>query len=201
MTLIVKDTQYRVDFTFGLTVTLMLLLCSEDTIFLCLVSSMLHETGHLLFMYAFSQKVESVTFGAFGIRIQRYSSCVLSYKKEAVIAFGGILVNFLIAFFSCLYYYLQGSSFALKLMGVNIIIALFNMIPIEVLDMGRVIRCTMLSFMEENLCDRIIKTVSFIFVNALALATVCYSIYIGINISLIAVTLYLYVITLIKKWS
>ncbi len=201
MTLIIKDTQYRVDFTFGLTVTLMLLLCSEDTIFICLLSSMLHETGHLLFMYAFGQKVESVTFGAFGIRIQRYSSCVLSYKKEAVIAFGGILVNFLIAFFSCLYYYLQGSSFALKLMGVNIIIALFNMIPIEVLDMGRVIRYILLTFAEESRCDRILRIISVIFVNALATATIFYSVFIGINVSLIAVTLYLYIITLIKKWS
>ncbi len=201
MTLIVRDTHYRVDFTFGLTVTLMLLLCREDTVILCLVSSMLHEFGHLFFMYIFHQRAESVTFGAFGIRIQRRSSCILSYNKEAVIASGGILINFLIAFFSYLYYYLQSSSFALKLMGVNIIIALFNMIPIEVLDMGRVIRYTLLSFTGENLCDRILKIVSVIFVNALAVATVCCSIFIGINISLIAVTLYLYIITLIKKWS
>ena len=201
MTLIVKDTHYRVDFTFALTVTLMLLLCSEDTIILCLLSSMLHEIGHLFFMYAFHQEVESVIFGAFGIRIQRHSSCGLSYKKEAVIAFGGILINFLIAFFSYLYYYLQGGSFALKLSAVNIIIALFNMIPIEVLDMGRVIRYILLCFAEENLCNRILKITSAVFVNLLAVLCVYYSFFIGINISLIAVTLYLYVITLIKKWS
>lgn len=200
MTLIVKDTLYRINFTFSLTVTFMLLLCSENTVILCLVSSILHEIGHLFFMRIFHQKVESVTFGAFGVRIQRHSGG-LSYKKEAAIAIGGILVNFFIAIFSYLYYYLWRSDFALKLIGVNIIIALFNMIPIDVLDMGRVIRYILLSFVEENLCDRILKIVSVIFVNLLAILCIYYSIFISINISLITVTLYLYIITLIKKWS
>ncbi len=201
MTLIVKETGYRIDFTFAMTVTLMLLLCSEDMVILCLLSSMLHEIGHLFFMYIFHQKVESVTFGAFGVRIQRHIDSALSYKKEAVIALGGILINFLIAIFSYLYYYLWRSDFALKLAIVNIIIAVFNTVPIEVLDMGRFIRYVLLIFAEENLCDRILKIISVIFVNILAILCVCYSLFIGINISFIAVTLYLYIITLIKKWS
>lgn len=201
MTLIIKDTSYRVDFSFALTVTLMLLLCSESTVILCLVSSMLHEMGHLVPMHLLGLKVESVIFGAFGVRIQRCVDCSLSYKKEAVIACGGILVNFIIAIFSYLYYYLQSSDFALKLTGVNIIIALFNMIPIEVLDMGRVIKYILLCRFEENVCDRILRTISVIFVNILVVLCICYSIFVGINLSLIAVTLYLYIITLIKKWS
>ncbi len=168
---------------------------------LCLVSSMLHEIGHLFFMYVFRQRVESVTFGAFGVRIQRHSDCRISYKKEVIIAFGGIMINFLVAIFAYLYYYLWDSDFALKLTGVNIIIALFNTIPVDILDMGRVIRYTLLCFAEENYCDRILKIISAVFVNVLAVLCICYSIFIGVNISLIAVTLYLYVITLIKKWS
>ena len=201
MTLIVKETRYRVGFTFALTVTLMMILCSEDMVIMCLLSSMFHETGHIFFMYVFKQRIESVTFGAFGVRIDRQLSATLSYKKESIIAFGGILVNLLIAIFSYLYYYLCGSDFSLKFAAVNIIIALFNMIPVEVLDMGRVIRYNLLIFMEENRCERILRIISAVFVNLLAILCICYSIFIGINISLIAVTLYLYVITLFKKWS
>ena len=100
MTLIVNETRYKIDFTFALTVTLMLLLCSEETVIISLLSSGLHEMGHLILMFIFRQRVVSVTFGAFGVRIDRQLSQNLSYKKEAIIAFGGIMINFLIAILS-----------------------------------------------------------------------------------------------------
>ena len=90
MTLIINHTNYRIDFTFALTVTLMLIFCQQDTVIICLLSSVFHEAGHLILMQLFRQKITDVTFGAFGIRINRLSTCNLSYKKEAIIASGGI---------------------------------------------------------------------------------------------------------------
>ena len=95
-------------------------------------------------MFIFNQKVISVTFGSFGVRIERQLTQSLSYKKEAVIALGGIGVNFVIASLSAIHYLLYGSDFTFKLSAVNVIIALFNMIPIDTLDMGRVLRYTLL---------------------------------------------------------
>ncbi len=201
MTLIVGSTRYRIDFTFSLTVTLMLLFCQVDTVILCLLSSILHEAGHLIFMYLFRQKILNVTFGAFGVRIDRHFSSEISYKKEAIIAFGGIGVNLLIAFMSALYYYLFGDGFYLRLTAVNIFIALFNMIPIDTLDMGRVLRYTLLCFYDESQCHRILYIISATSVNMLAILCLIYSVGFAVNPSLIAVTVYLYVITLFKKWS
>ena len=201
MTLIINNTRYRVDFTFSLTVTLMLLFCQEDTVIICLMSSLFHEAGHIALMHLFHQKITDVTFGAFGVRINRLSTANLSYKKEAIIAFGGIGINFLIAFAGIIYYYLSGSDFALKLTAVNVFIALFNMIPIDTLDIGRVLRYTLLYSIDEDKCDRILSVISLIFINLLAVICFSYTILIGFNLSLITVTLYLYVITLFKKWS
>ncbi len=157
--------------------------------------------GHLIFMFIFRQKVVSVTFGAFGVRIDRQLSQNLSYKKEVIIAFGGIMINFLIAILSHLYYYFINSDFALKLMIVNIIIGIFNMIPIEVLDMGRVIKYSLMSSHKDFQADRILGIISAVTVNLLAVCSLLYTVTVGINPSLIAVTIYLYIITLIKKWS
>lgn len=201
MTLIVGNTRYRVDFTFALTVTLMLIFCDENTVIICLLSSVLHELGHLVFMKAFRQRVTEVTFGAFGVRIDRLATSELSYKKEAVIAFGGIAVNFLIAFMSGIYYYVTNSNFALLLTAVNIFIALFNMIPVDTLDIGRVLRYTLLCLYDENKCDKILFIVSAVSVNLLAVICIVYTVLFSVNPSLIAVTVYLYVITLFKKWS
>ena len=201
MTLIINETRYKIDLTFSLTVTLMLLLCNGDTVIISLLSSMLHEMGHLWFMYLFRQRVEKVTFGAFGVRIDRQFTCRLSYKKEAVIALGGIMVNFIIAFTGAIYYHIWGSDFSLKLTAVNIIIAIFNMIPIDTLDMGRVLRYTLLCRIDENKCDRILSIISMVFINLLAIGCLAVNILVGFNLSLIIVTVYLYVITLFKKWS
>lgn len=201
MTLQFKDTSYHIDFGFALTVTLMLLFFNEETVILSLMSSILHEFGHLLFMHIFHQKVESVTLGAFGVRIQRCSNAFISYKKETIIALGGIMINFLIAIQGGLYYYLRGSNFSLKLALVNTLIALFNSIPIEVLDMGRAVRCILMMFIDETDSDRILRFISLVSVNLLMAISIYYSIMAEFNPSLIAVTVYLYIITLIKKWS
>lgn len=201
MTLIVGNTRYKIDFTFALTVTLMLIFCHKETVLLCLVSSLLHEAGHLILMYIFKQRVTDVTFGTFGIRIDRQFETRASYKNEAVIAFGGIGVNLIIALTSAIYHSFSGCSFSMRLMAVNIFIAIFNSIPIDTLDMGRVLRYTLLCRYDESLCHIVMKTVSFIAVNLLALTCIIYSLSFAVNVSLIAVTVYLYVITLFKKWS
>lgn len=201
MTLVINETRYKIDFAFALTVTLMLILCEEDTVIISLLSSVLHEGGHLFFMHLYSQNVRSVTFGAFGVRIDRQLTTTLSYKKEAIIAFGGILVNFIIATIGAVYYSLWSSVFSLKFSAVNIIIALFNMIPLDTLDIGRVLRYTLLVHMDEARCDRILSFVSLVFINLLAVVCLLYSLFIGFNPSLIATTVYLCVITLFMKWS
>ena len=179
----------------------MLLLCKEETVIISLLSSMLHETGHLAVMFLSGQKVNSVTFGAFGVRIDRQITTAITYKKEALIALGGVAVNFVIAIFGAIHYYLSGNLFSLKLTAVNIIIAVFNMIPIDTLDMGRVLRYTLLCSIDENRCDRILSIISAVFVNLLAIGCLGVNLFIGFNPSLIIVTVYLYVITLFKKWS
>lgn len=201
MTLIVGSSRYKIDFTFVLTVILMLLLCHEETVILSLGSSLLHEMGHLLFMYIFRQKVESVTLGCYGMRIERCHHSTLSYKKEAIIALGGIIINFIVAILGILYYYLRCNTFAIRLVAVNIVIGLFNMLPIEVLDMGRALRYILLSFYDESFTYRLLGIISALTVNLLAVVTVYYTAFFNVNISLIAVTVYLYVITLFKKWS
>ena len=201
MTLIVGSTRYKIDFTFAFTVTLMLLFCHSQTVILCLMSSTLHEAGHLILMYASGQKVTSVTFGAFGVRIDRQNSSAISYKNEAVIAFGGIGVNLLVALISAVYYNFTHCNFAISLTAVNIFIALFNSIPIDTLDMGRVLRYTLLCLYDETKCNTILNILSVFTVNILAVTTIIYSIKFTVNPSLIAVTVYLYVITLFKKWS
>ncbi len=201
MTVNVGGTDIRLTFSFVFVLTLMMIFCQENIVLMCVAASLLHEGGHLFFMKLSGEKIIAIDFGAFGVRIERASKANLSYKSEGLIALGGIIINLLLAFLSILYYYFMKSREALLFSLINIFIALFNCIPVNMLDMGRALRCFLMLKCDEMKTDKILHTISFVSVNVLAVACLLYSIFIGVNPSLIAVTIYLYVITLFKKWS
>ncbi len=196
-----SKTVFKINFSFAILITLMLLLSDESIVIACFISSLLHEMGHLLFLYIFGEAPSEVAFGAFGIRIERRNNKLLSYKKEAIVALGGILVNILIAIFSFFYYYICNSDLAIKTALVNLLIAGVNAIPVSVLDMGRALECLLSCFYSNEKVTMILNYISFVTVGFSLLFTVVYTIILGVNLSLIAVTVYLFIVTVIKKWS
>lgn len=201
MTFDIRGTRVCLGFSFVLVLTLMLLFCREDIVIACLIASLLHECGHMGLMIYFGDRISLISFGAFGVRIERHSSAYLSYKKETLIAAGGIIINFLLAFLSVLYYYLMKSERAIIFALVNVLPAMFNSLPLEALDMGRVIRYALLARYSERRCEGLLRIISVVTVCLLAALCFAYTAVFGVNVSLIAVTSYLFVITLFKKWS
>lgn len=192
MQLTVNKTRVSVTFPFAAVIMLMLLLCESETVFISLFSSLLHEGGHLFFMLLFKSCPELICFGAFGIRIERRSNSSLSYKKEALIALGGVVVNVILAFFGIAIYLLCGKPFYLKLTAVNGFIAAFNMLPVSLLDFGRFLEC-MLS-QKEN-AEKYLRFISLFTAFAVGTGCVLYNIFFGLNVSLIAVSIYIILIT------
>lgn len=201
MTVNSGNTEIKLSLSFVLVLLTMLIVCDEKIVMLCLTASLLHECGHLFFMLLYGEKILSIDFGAFGVRIERACNTSLSYKKEAIVALGGILINFFLAFLSIIYYYLMKSQTALIFALINLLTALFNCIPVYVLDMGRALKCVLMLISDEAESERVLSIISIIFTGSLAVFTVLYSAFISVNVSLIAVTVYLFVITLFKKWS
>lgn len=201
MTVDIKGTQIRLNFSFVFVLTLMFIFCRQDIVLMCALSSLLHELGHILFMLAFKQRILSVDFGAFGVRIEKVNNVTLSYKKESLVALGGIIINLVLAFLSIMYYYFIGNQLSLMFALINMLIACFNCVPIEVLDMGRALKSWLMIKLECERAEKTLNIISFIFVNVLAVACCIYTAFFKVNVSLIAVTVYLYIITLFKKWS
>ncbi|MGN0487480.1 MAG: hypothetical protein ACI4GB_09645 [Acutalibacteraceae bacterium] len=201
MTVDIFGTRIQLNFSFFLTVTLMLLFCRQEVVLLCLLSSMLHEIGHLLFMIGFGRIPTLICFGAFGVRIEAASGTALSYGQEAWIAMGGIAVNALLALCGGIFYRVTCSVFSLQFLLVNVMIAGFNIIPVGTLDFARAIRCFLLRRMEDEKAEKILDRISYLSVSLLLAFAVIFSVFGTFNPSLIAVSLYLLVITFKKKWS
>ncbi len=192
------STKIKLSFSFVALTVVMLLVCNEEIVLWSFVSSVIHECGHLFFMVISGEKTRIIEITVFGMRIDRAEVSCISYKKEILIALGGIIFNLIfgVVFFTA--YKLCGNYDLMMISAVNFIVAAVNSIPVSALDLGRAVRYVF-RYMELN--ERYpeifsyVCTVIFVFLSAIHI-----SIH-GINISLIVINLYLIFITVIKKWS
>lgn len=195
----IKKTKVSLTFPFAAVVMLMLLICNSEVVFISLFSSLFHESGHLFFMLLSGDKPSHICLGAFGIRIERTQTRILEYKKEALIALGGVFANILLAAIGFFIYTLCASLWAAKLMAVNLFLALFNMLPVRLLDCGRFLECAFNCRFSHEKSEKVLGVVSA--VTAVAVFTGClfYNIFISVNVSMIAVSIYIILITTLKE--
>ncbi len=189
----------RLKFSFVAAVTLMLYFCEERIVLNAFFASLIHECGHLVFMLIYKAEPYKIELGAFGICIERREATLLSYKKEALIALGGIIFNLTVCFLSRLLSEAVLKDELVLFAAVNLLVALFNSLPSFFLDMGRALNFLFLAFTEEERVNRIMSLISAVTSLVLTFFFVLYTIFVGFNISLLAVTLYLNLITFKRK--
>lgn len=192
-------TKISLPFPFSAVVTLMLLLCNNEIVLISLFSSLFHELGHLFFMLLFREAPSLIVFGAFGIRIERRNRGYLSYKKEALIALGGIFGNLIIVITALPFAFFLKSSWAMKIISVNLLIALFNMLPVRVLDFGKCLECILSFRLSSEKGERILSALSLITAVSIMIFSLLYNVFIGINVSFIAVSIYIILVTTLKE--
>ncbi len=197
----IGKTRFRLSFSFVALIVTMIILCEERIVLCSLVSSIVHECGHIFFMYISGDTPRNIEFTIFGIRIDRNSGVGVSYCKEIIIALGGIIFNIIFAGICYVLYVGNASENYLIFSVVNIIIAAVNSFPVSVIDCGRAVRYAFLIYKDKESSEKYSDCISKIFVIIFTVASSLYFLIFGINISLFAINIYLILITIIKKWS
>lgn len=197
----IGKTSFNLKFSFVALIVTMMLVCDEKIVLVSLISSLVHESGHLLFMYLTGVVPKCVEFSLFGMRIDRNVSSNLSYKNEFLIATGGIIFNLIFSALCYIIYIINENMLFLLITAVNIMIVIINSFPVGVLDFGRALRYILLMYFDGKKSEKLLNIISYVFVIIFSLITAVYCIIIGFNISLITLTAYLIFITIIKKWS
>lgn len=191
MTFEIKGVKIELSFSFFTVSALMLLLSNGKIALMCFFSSVLHELGHLSLMILFSQKISSVTFGAFGVRIDRAGTGLQSYKKQALIALGGVFVNFALCAFSVAAYLVSKKEEVAMLFFINLFLALLNLMPADGLDAWNALDCLLALKYKEEKAKRVLFVLSTVTVVLFSLFCGVYFLMFGLNVSLAAVCVYL----------
>ena len=178
--------------------TLMLLTCDSVLIFMSLISSFLHESGHILAMILCKDTIKTLKITAAGLRIDKINSVNLSYNQEIFIALSGVGMNFILCFVSALIYFVCGSKTVFNFLCINIIVAIFNLLPIESLDGAKALYFFLLKKSSHEKACEFIAVLSII-TTILMIAFAAVSFYFTkTNFSLLIVIIYL-IILLINR--
>ncbi|MCH5303679.1 MAG: site-2 protease family protein [Ruminococcus sp.] len=99
--------------------------------FLCLVSIVIHETGHLSAMMFLGLNPKGIEIKAFDIKIIENSRYNTSFSKDILITLSGPLFN--------IFAFLAFISFSKDFAYINLFIGIFNLLPATSLDGGQIV--------------------------------------------------------------
>ncbi len=158
-----KQTKYfllEISPLFFACIALLMTFSVDSTVLIALLSSALHECGHLAVLLYFGSEIKSVTLSFYGMKIVRQGEMTLSFKKETAVCLAGVAVNLTLFFIFLILNILFKKPFFIKISAVNLILGAFNSLPVFSFDGGRVLECVLKNRYDLEKSERILKKVS-----------------------------------------
>ena len=131
-------------FSFFAAVSLMMIIAPNGLAIWGLTACIIHELGHLFAMIIMGQRADKIVFYGAGIKIikKNYNSRT-SFDKEIFILISGVLLNFIV------FLALAPLDGNFRLFGIiNLIIAMFNLLPLKSFDGGKLITTLFYKFFD-----------------------------------------------------
>lgn len=183
-------------FSFFATVTLMILLGNNSYALWALYACIIHETGHLIAMSLVKQHIEKLCFYGAGIKIiNEKTTEQKSFAEDAFVLSAGCLSNFFVYIIIALFF---SNNINILLFGViNLMIGLFNFLPINAFDGGKLLILLFYKvFSVDTACEieKYMKRINFVLVFAVMIV---FALYGCTNFTLYATLLYLLVTSML----
>ena len=187
-------TEVYISFLFMAVITLMLALDKTGLILPTFVAVLLHEIGHLFMMWIKGMAPKRIKLIPASVQIT--NSFGGGYRNDVVIALAGPMVNLL--FFGVLYYnYLcYHNTGTLYFALLNLLIGVYNLMPVKGLDGGTVLYCVLCNFTDVNKAELTLKLISFFIGMTVIVSAVTLHLRGKLNLSLYIMGVYILVIGL-----
>ncbi len=189
-------TEIYVSFLFAALIALMLATDKTGLALPTLFAVVCHEIGHLFAMWLTDCSPKSIRLIPAGVQITRQTA--KAYTNDIIIALMGPAVNILL--FSVLYinYRIFGNTAVLYYSLINLIIGLFNLLPVTGLDGGTVLFSLVAKRGDINRAMLALRIVTITLGAAALFLAVTLVIRGNVNISAFIVAIYLLVSAIIK---
>lgn len=155
---------FEITFLFTALIAFVIAINSPFNVLATILSSLLHETGHLVVMCSLNNYPQCVRLEFTGMNIKRQPSVKISTKNEIFIAFGGSLINAVVLLVSCVLLCFFESEKILTIACVNLILMTFNLLPVKRLDGGMALYFLLTKKFNTDICSKILIITSIIFI-------------------------------------
>lgn len=186
----IGKTKIKFDFTFFAVVGLLVFIDTSGTATLSLIASLTHEAGHLIAMLLCRSKLRCITFYGGGICIKSDIE-LLTFGKRLFIVSAGCILNFIIFGIGTTFFSSVREIYIFSV--VNIVICVFNLIPVGYFDGAVIIDILFNRFLDYKISAVLKRIVAISFAVTVVAVTMVYCfIYNGkVSISFLFVVFYL----------
>ncbi len=194
----IRDTAVYVSYPAVAFFALAILSAPDIKVYLCLLSAVCHELGHLLAMkkYGFSVRAVSINLGDISIRSEN-SPCI--FKAELTITLAGVLINFMLSVLSVILWYISKLFFFRDFAVANLCIGCFNALPLSSLDGGNLLVIALERRYSLKTAEKILTIVTAVFLLPLLIIGFLVLFSAKNNFSLLFAALYLIYIFVSKE--
>ncbi len=189
-------TEIYVSFLFTAVIALMLATDKTGLALPTLFAVFVHEIGHLCAMWLLKSNPKSIRLIPASVQITR--SICTDYKNDIIIALSGPIINLL--FFATLYinYIAFKNEVSLYYALINLIICIFNLMPVTGLDGGTVLFSLIAKKWDINRARLTLNLITLIMATAVLFLAVTCALRGKINVSAFIISIYLFISVIIK---
>lgn len=189
----IKGIKVEITFLFVAFISFVISLDAPSNVLITILSSMLHETGHLFTMISLGNKPQKVRFELTGINIIRNQEMVISTKNEILISLGGPLINALMTVVSCIVLAFYNNEKVLAFACINLILMTFNLLPVKKLDGGSILYFLLSTKFDFMLCSKVLNVTSLCFISLIFAWGIYIFVASSYNFSLIIIAAFLFI--------
>lgn len=142
-----------------------LFIMGEFSLFItCSISALLHEFGHFIVAEKLGYKMNKIRLMPFGAELFGDLDS-FDDKDELYIALAGPVVNFIIVIILLGLWWLKPElyNYTYEIFTNNLVMGVFNLLPIFPLDGGRIVLCFLSRKMERKKAARLVKNITKVF--------------------------------------
>ncbi len=189
-------TKIYVSFFFCALFTVMLATDRTGLILPTFFAVAVHEIGHLFAMWVLDCEPKQIRLIPSSVQI--VSSFSRQYKNDIIIALTGPIVNYVLFFTLYFNYIAFKNEMVLYYALLNLIIAVFNSLPVKGLDGGTVLYSVLAKRGDSNRAALTVKLITVITATFVIIAAVVLTVKGKCNLSFYIIGIYLFIMGLIK---
>lgn len=183
MTIKINNLKIIITFPFIALFTIIVISNRLHNYVFCLLSILVHESGHLMGMCIFKSLPKVVSISAFDIKLIETNRSYLTVNKDILITILGPFTNII----TFLLFYFINTTYSY----INLFVGLFNLLPSKSLDGGQLLYLILSKFINESKVKLIIDILTILFSAPLFLVGIFILLKSKYNFSLLFICIYL----------